>query len=92
VCVCVCVCVCVWVVGGESHGRQWALSSPFFCNCSRSGSSHKLGAAELLTAGPDLRTMGTLGLQCIPSQLQLSLGLLEGLPGNAGWEGSEGVL
>lgn len=32
-----------------------------------------------------------LSSQCIPSEPQLSLGLLEGLHRNAGWKGSEGA-
>ncbi|KAL6033478.1 hypothetical protein STEG23_035568, partial [Scotinomys teguina] len=60
---------------------------------SESGGGHEPGAVRLLTAGPDLRTMGTrLSSQSIPAQPQLRLGLLEGLHRNVGWKGSEGLL
>ena len=72
-------------------GRQWALSTPFFCNCNGSGGGHEPGALRLLTAGPDLWTMGTQLTVHIPSEPQLSLELLEGLRRNAGWKGSEGA-
>lgn len=55
----VCACTHAHRRGG-ALSRRWALSFPFLCNCSGSGGGHEPEADRLLTAGPDLRTMGTL--------------------------------
>lgn len=57
--------------GGGSPGqagRRWAHSAPFFCNCSGSGGGHEPRVLRLLTAGPDLWTMGTQLTVHIPSE------------------------
>lgn len=83
------LCALGW--GEPQEGRQWAHPAPFFCKCSGSGGGHEPGALRLLTAGPDLRTMGTqLTVHLI--QAGLSLGWLEGSHRNAGRKGSKGTL
>lgn len=85
-------CVC-WGWGSPGQaGRRWAHSTPFFCNCSGSGGGHEPGALRLLTAGPDLWTMGTQLTVHIPSEPPAQSGTAGRLAQECGRKGSEGAL